>query len=163
MPTGAEFGAAMSGLGAMSTGPSTSFLSRLGQIAPGMLSGMSSRFGDPEIQQYGTSQLLGKQRARNMGGMRPPVQGPQLVQPPTNIPNIAPGITDMMGPRMPQSTQGPITIPGQMGTTGGGMNKFSMPSNNSGFTGGMGNSQLWDIYQQILNGGMNSGMGMGMM
>lgn len=160
MPTGAEFGAALSGLGSMSTGPSMSFMSKLGQMAPGILGGMSSRFGDPEIQN-GSSALLSKQRPRNMGGMRPPVQGPQLVQPPTNIPNIAPGMTDMMGPRMPQSTQGPITMPGQMGTTGGGMNRFSMPSGNTGFTGGAGGGNLWDIYSQLLNqGGM---MGMGMM
>lgn len=170
MPTGAEFGTA---LGGMSTGPSSNFLSRLGQMAPGILSGMSNRYGDPQMSSpQPLGMRVGQQRPRNMGGMRPPVQGPQLVQPPTNIPNItpgamnpgsmnpgmniAPGLTEMPGPRMPQSTSGPITAPGL--TEFNPSNRFSMPSNNSGFTGGMGGGNLWDIYNQILNQGNTMGM-----
>lgn len=169
MPTGAEFGAALSGLGKMSTGPSTSFMSKLGRMAPGMLSGMSGAFGDPEISNSSMplNRMIGMQRSRNRG-MQRPVEGPQLIQPPTNIPgigmppigpdtgmapNIAPGMTEMLpGPSMP------ISVPGSMPRPGGPSNRFSLPTNNTGITGGMGNSQLWDIYSKLLGQGNMMGM-----
>lgn len=150
----------ITGMGGMSTGPSNSFMSRLGQMAPGILSGMAGAFGDPQVSQPGSSRLLGMQRPRNRGPMQGQVQAPQLVQPPTNIPNIAPGMTEIpgmgmgpqrntapgltefMGPSMPQS------VPGSLGGPGYGAGKFT--GGNTGISGG---GSLWDIYSKILGMG----------
>ena len=160
----------MGSMGRMSTGPSTSFMSKLGSMAPGILGGMSGAFGDPEISGGGSgmplNRMIGMQRPRNRG-MQSPVPMPGLIQPPTNIPgmnmppmgpspNMAPGLTDMMGPSMPQSVSGAMP---DMGMSKNGQNtRFSMPSNNSGFTGGMGGGQLWDIYSKLLGQGNMMGM-----
>lgn len=147
----------ITGMGGMNTGPSNNFMSRLGQMAPGMLSGMAGSFGDPQISGSGMpmNKMIGMQRPRNRG-MQPPVQAPQLVQPPTNIPNIAPGMTEIpgmgrnmapgltefMGPSMPQS------VPGSLDGPGYGAGKFT--GGNTGISGG---GSLWDIYSKIMGMG----------
>lgn len=162
--------------GGIGTGPSNSFWSKMGQMAPGALSSLAGSYGDPEIMSpspMGGGMGMKKRGASmpgmdsmpppnsmgSMGGMSPGMGGPMSGPPP-------------MPPRMPQS--GGMIAPPQLQMSdpnmGGGMGGMppnnpmpSLPNHMGGYQpGGMEgqNNRFWDIYQGLMNRG---GGGRGMM